>query len=94
MSEQASTQDSQGTTAEKKGPIDLFLSLFADVRAGEGLTSIIMMANVLLLLEGSCVVAGKPLAADTLLVTKRTEPATYAVASLSDDCLLFALAFE
>ena len=54
MSEQATAQDTQGPSgsggSEKKGPIDLFLSLFADVRAGEGLTSIILMANVLLLL--------------------------------------------
>lgn len=54
MSEQATAQDTQGPSGsgggEKKGPIDLFLSLFADVRAGEGLTSIILMANVLLLL--------------------------------------------
>jgi ATP:ADP antiporter, AAA family len=52
MSEQATQQDTQGPSGqdEKKGPIDLFLSLFADVKAGEGLTSIILMANVLLLL--------------------------------------------
>lgn len=35
---------------ERKGSIDLFLSLFADVKPGEGLTSLILMANVLLLL--------------------------------------------
>jgi AAA family ATP:ADP antiporter len=49
MSEQATARDTQGRE-EKKGPIDLFLSLFADVKAGEGLTSLILMANVLLLL--------------------------------------------
>lgn len=48
MSEQATTQDPGD--GGKKGPIDLFLSLFADVRPGEGLTSLILMANVLLLL--------------------------------------------
>jgi AAA family ATP:ADP antiporter len=49
MVEQATSQDNQDPS-EKKGPIDMVLSLFADVRPGEGLTSIILMANVLLLL--------------------------------------------
>jgi AAA family ATP:ADP antiporter len=45
MSEQARAHETQ-----PKGPIDLFLSLFADVKPGEGLSSLILMANVLLLL--------------------------------------------
>jgi ATP:ADP antiporter, AAA family len=49
MSEQPTAQETQATD-EKKGPIDLFLSLFAEVKPGEGLTSLILMANVLLLL--------------------------------------------
>lgn len=35
---------------KEKGAIDLALSLFADVRPGEGVTSLVLMANVLLLL--------------------------------------------
>jgi ATP:ADP antiporter, AAA family len=42
-------QESSGQDG-KKGPVDLFLSLFADVKPGEGVTSLILMANVLLLL--------------------------------------------
>jgi ATP:ADP antiporter, AAA family len=35
---------------KQRGPIEKFLSLFADVRAGEGLGALILMVNVLLLL--------------------------------------------
>jgi AAA family ATP:ADP antiporter len=35
---------------QKRGPIERFLSLFADVRAGEGLGALLLTANVLLLL--------------------------------------------
>src|SRR5215813_2622218 len=39
------------TIGEKpKGPLEKFLSIFADVRAGEGLGAIILMVNVFLLL--------------------------------------------
>src|SRR5687768_9262991 len=34
----------------KKGPLDLFLSLFADVRPGEGLGAVLLLLDVLLLL--------------------------------------------
>ncbi len=43
-------ETSEEKSEEKKGIIDLFLSLFADVKAGEGLSALILMANVLLLL--------------------------------------------
>ncbi len=49
-------------------------------------------ANVLLVLAGSCTIAGKQVAADTLVVTKSTEPASYSIAP-GADCLLFQLAF-
>ncbi len=45
MSENASTDG-----AEKKGPLDLFLSVFADVKGGEGLTALILMFDVFLML--------------------------------------------
>ena len=34
----------------KKGPLDLFLSLFADVRPGEGLGAVLLTLDVLLLM--------------------------------------------
>jgi hypothetical protein len=52
-----------------------------------------LSANVLLVLEGSCTIAGQPIAADTLVVTKSTEPASYTVAP-GADCLLFTLRFQ
>jgi ChrR Cupin-like domain len=54
---------------------------------------VMLTANVLLVLEGSCTIGGQAVAADTLVVTKATEPATYQVAS-AKDCLLFQLAFK
>lgn len=45
MSETASTERDP-----KKGPLDLLLSVFADVKAGEGLTAIILMFDVFLML--------------------------------------------
>lgn len=56
-------------------------------------TPVMLSANVLLVLEGSCTIAGQAVAADTLVVTKSTEPASYQVAS-AKDCLLFQLAFK
>lgn len=53
----------------------------------------LVSANVLLVLAGSCTIAGQPVAADTLVVSKSTEPASYQLAPGSD-CLLFQLAFE
>jgi hypothetical protein len=50
--------------------------------------------NVLLVLQGSCVVAGKTLPADTLVVRKSTEPGTYQVAATGGECLLYAMAFQ
>lgn len=50
--------------------------------------------NALLVLEGTCSVAGRAVPADTLVVTKSVEPATYRVARNGADCLLFALAFQ
>jgi hypothetical protein len=52
-----------------------------------------VFANVLLVLQGSCTIDGKPVAADTLVVTKSTDPASYQVAP-GADCLLFELAFK
>jgi len=37
---------------EKKGPLDRFLGLFADVHAGEGTTALLLMLNVFLILAG------------------------------------------
>ena len=37
---------------ENKGPIDRFLGLFADVRAGEGTTALLLMLNIFLILAG------------------------------------------
>lgn len=83
------------------GP-DRSLSHPLPVCGGGGMTSrfvkphaegVVLTANVLLLLRGSCDIAGEALAADTLLVTRRTDPAAYAVTSPSHDCLLFELAF-
>ncbi|MET0285846.1 MAG: cupin domain-containing protein [Polyangiales bacterium] len=55
-------------------------------------TASAVAANVLLVLEGACTIAGQPLAKDTLVVTKSTDPATYAIAP-GADCLLFTLSF-
>lgn len=54
---------------------------------------VLLSANVLLVLQGSCVVAGQTLAADTLSVTKSVEPASFPVAD-AGECLLYAMAFE
>jgi len=35
-----------------RGPLDRILNIFADVRAGEGLTAILLMFNIFLLLAG------------------------------------------
>src|SRR5262252_9512516 len=37
---------------EKKGPLDRFLGLFADVHAGEGTTALLLMLNIFLILAG------------------------------------------
>lgn len=55
-------------------------------------TASTLSANVLLVLQGSCTISGQSIAADTLVVTKSTSPASYQV-SASGDCLLFQLAF-
>lgn len=56
--------------------------------------SVALTANVLLVLQGSCVVAGQTLAAETLLVHKSTEPGSFQVAAGTPGCLLFELAFR
>jgi hypothetical protein len=53
----------------------------------------LVSANVLLVLQGSCTIGGQTVTADTLIVTKSTEPAPYSVAP-GADCLLFQLAFQ
>jgi len=50
MSEQAMAGKPEAEPPEAKGPVDMFLSLFADVKPGEGVSALILMANVLLLL--------------------------------------------
>ena len=51
----------------KKGPLETFLSVFADVRAGEGLGVILLSVNVFLLLAGYSLL--KP-ARDGLIITE------------------------
>ncbi|HEY6882214.1 MAG TPA: cupin domain-containing protein [Polyangiales bacterium] len=57
----------------------------------DGLT---LEANVLLVLQGSCVIGSDTLAADTLVVAKDTAPARYRVAPGATDCLLYQMAFD
>ena len=45
-----------GVPFEKKSPLDRFLLLFADVRAGEGLTAIILTVNLFLLLTAYLII--------------------------------------
>jgi hypothetical protein len=52
-----------------------------------------LSANILVILQGACVVAGQPLQADTLVVRKSTEPGPYRVAASSEACLLVEMAF-
>jgi len=56
-------------------------------------SALTLTANVLLVLKGSCRVAGQILKADTLLVGKSSDPATYELSAPQGDCLLFELAF-
>jgi len=42
--------DSTGPDDSRKGPLDKLLSLFADVRGGEGVTAILLMLNIFFLL--------------------------------------------
>ncbi len=51
----------------KKGPLEKFLSVFADVRAGEGLSVILLSVNIFLLLAGYSLL--KP-ARDGLIITE------------------------
>lgn len=53
-----------------------------------------LTANVLLILQGACTVAGQTLQADTLVVRKSTEPGPYPVAASGGECLLFEMAFR
>jgi hypothetical protein len=55
---------------------------------------VLLTANVLLVLRGSCVVAGQPVSADTLVVHKSSEPGTYPLAGAEGDCLVFEMAFR
>lgn len=55
--------------------------------------TVALSANLLLVLSGSCTIAGQSIVADTLIVTKSTDPASYPITPGSD-CLLFQLAFE
>jgi hypothetical protein len=57
-------------------------------------SAVTLTANVLLILRGSCVVAGQTLPADTLVVRKDTQPGTYQLSAAEGDCLLFELAFR
>jgi AAA family ATP:ADP antiporter len=45
-------RDLGNAASEKKGPIDSLLGLFADVRAGEGVTALLLMLNIFLILAG------------------------------------------
>ena len=45
----ADTFPSPSPASEALSPLDRFLSLFADVRAGEGLTALLLMIDVFLL---------------------------------------------
>ena len=46
----AEGRDAAPARASGKGPLDRFLGAFADVRAGEGLTALLLMLNIFLLL--------------------------------------------
>ncbi|HEY6880692.1 MAG TPA: cupin domain-containing protein [Polyangiales bacterium] len=59
--------------------------------SSEGMT---LEANVLLVLQGACVIDGAPLAADTLVVARDTAPTRYRIAPGARDCLLFRMAFD
>ncbi|MBX3185378.1 MAG: MFS transporter [Labilithrix sp.] len=50
MAHEAGDDAPDAHAKEEKGPIDWFLSLFADVKAGEGLTAVVLMLDVFLLL--------------------------------------------
>ncbi|HEX5213854.1 MAG TPA: Npt1/Npt2 family nucleotide transporter [Vicinamibacterales bacterium] len=68
----------------KKGPIEKFLSIFADVRAGEGLGVILLSVNIFLLLAGYSLL--KP-ARDGLILTE-LGPLEKAYASVAQAMLL------
>ncbi|MFT3924222.1 MAG: cupin domain-containing protein [Myxococcales bacterium] len=53
-----------------------------------------LQANVLLILQGSCMVGDQALAADTLVVSKGVDPAAYRVAAGAPECMLMELAFQ
>jgi AAA family ATP:ADP antiporter len=52
MSTTAVQEPKANATYGNKGPIDRFLGLFADVRAGEGTTALLLMLNIFLILAG------------------------------------------
>jgi hypothetical protein len=53
-----------------------------------------LTANVVLVLQGACVVRGQALQADTLVVHKSSEPGRYQVAASGAECLLHEMAFQ
>lgn len=64
--------------AREKGVLDRFLTLFTEVRAGEGLTSVIMALNVFILLTAYYIV--KPVREALILVGGGAEIKSYAAA--------------
>src|SRR6185436_11588627 len=64
---------------EPKNPLERMLSLFADVRAGEGFGALLLTVNIFLLLAGYSLM--KP-ARDGLILTEGgAEPASYSAAA-------------
>jgi hypothetical protein len=55
--------------------------------------AVTLTANVVLVLRGSCVLAGRPVLADTLVVHRESEAGSYRLTDAEDDCLVFELAF-
>ena len=65
-------------TPRSKNPLERFLGLFADVRAGEGLTSVLLMLNVFLLLTAYYLI--KPVREALILAGGGAEVKSYASA--------------
>jgi AAA family ATP:ADP antiporter len=66
------------TPAPNKSPLDRTLSLFTDVRAGEGATAVLMLANIFLLLVGYSII--KTVREPLILLGGGAEVRSYAAA--------------
>ncbi|MBI4503839.1 MAG: hypothetical protein HY700_22090, partial [Gemmatimonadetes bacterium] len=65
-------------TMPRRGPLDRFLRLFSEVRAGEGATALLMMVNVFLLLTAYYVI--KPVRDALIISESGAEVKSYAAA--------------